>query len=196
MPIPGEKRRAASVPIFQVQFEPKEIARLNEQYAYSDDAPALAAGQHIAKGDYSRAHLETIYRWKTGGRGISRLQRNTDEEVADALRLAASAHTDRSALAVLRGLSGVDIPVASAVLTTINPERYTIIDFRALQSLGVNDPAVLTVSYYLEYLGACRQLAKQQKVSLRVLDRALWQWSFEKSQTRRNSGVSVDGVSN
>jgi hypothetical protein len=195
MPTPVRKRRAASVPIFKLQFEPEEIAKLNERYAYNDDAPALAAGKHIAKGTYSRAHLETIYRWKTGGRGISRIRRNTDEEIADALRLAASANTDRSGLAVLRGLSGVDIPVASAVLTTINPGRYTIIDFRALQSLGVNDPPVLTVSYYLEYLGVCRELAKQQKVSLRVLDRALWQWSSEKSQTRRNSGVFVDGAS-
>ena len=122
-----------------------------------------------------------------------RLQRNTDEEISDALRLAAIANTDRAAIAVLRGLSGVDIPLGSAVLTTIRPELYTIIDFRALESLGVSDPPVLTVEYYLEYLRACRSLAEQQKISLRVLDRALWQWSFEKSQERRNSGVvSVD----
>lgn len=187
------KRLAASAPVFHLQFDPSEIAGLNERYAYEDDAAALEAGKQIAKGDCSRANLRTVFRWKTRGRGVSRLQRNTDEEISDALRLAAIANTDRAAIAVLRGLSGVNIPLGSAVLTTIRPELYTIIDFRALESLGVSDPPVLTVEYYLEYLRACRSLAEQQKISLRVLDRALWQWSFEKSQERRNSGVvSVD----
>jgi hypothetical protein len=71
------------------------------------------------------------------------------------------------------------VPVASAVLTAINPERYTIIDFRALESLGINDYN-LTVDYYLDYLKQCRELAGQHSVSLRDLDRALWQWSKEK----------------
>jgi hypothetical protein len=74
------------------------------------------------------------------------------------------------------------VPVASAILTAIDPERYTVIDFRALEALG-NKSNDRTVNFYLAYLDACRQLAQEHQVSLRDLDRALWQWSSE--QTRR-----------
>jgi hypothetical protein len=48
----------------------------------------------------------------------------------------------------------------------------------ALEALG-NKGADRTVDFYLKYLKACRDLAKAHRVSLRKLDRALWQWSSE-----------------
>jgi hypothetical protein len=50
MPTPVGKRRAASVPIFQLQFEPKEIARLNERYAYNDDGSGSRRGKAHREG--------------------------------------------------------------------------------------------------------------------------------------------------
>lgn len=38
-----------------------------------------------------------------------------------------------------------------------------------------------TVDFYLAYPQACRGLAQKNSVSLRELDRALWQWSKEHS---------------
>jgi hypothetical protein len=163
---------------FRLQFEPTQIKGLAARYRYDDDTEALAAGHRIGGGDYSRANLEAIFRWKTGGRGISRLSRNSDLEISEALRLAARAETERAAMAVLCGLGGVDVPVASAILTAIDPERYTIIDFRALESLGVA-ATWHTVDSYLGYLDQCRNLARQNGITLRELDRALWQWSKE-----------------
>jgi hypothetical protein len=180
----GSSRR--NVTSFSLQFDSAEIRKLSDSYRFEDEAYALKAGKRISQGEYARAHLETIYRWKTRGRGISRLEKNTDEEIADVLALAAKAKTERSAVAVLCGLTGIDIPVASAVLTAMNPERYTVVDFRALESLGVTPRPVLTVGYYLAYLDKCRELAKQHRVSLRVLDRALWQWSKDKAIRKRN----------
>jgi hypothetical protein len=69
----------------------------------------------------------------------------------DALRLAVEAKTDRAAIAVLCGLVGVDVTVASAILTAINPDRYAIIDFRALKSLGYKG-AGSTVDFSLLHL--------------------------------------------
>lgn len=62
----------------------------------------------------------------------------------------------------------------------IDPKRYTIIDFRALEALGSNR-TWHTVDSYLAYLAFCRALAHSQDVSLRELDRALWKWSEERS---------------
>jgi hypothetical protein len=40
---------------------------------------------------------------------------------------------------VLMGLSGVGLPMASAILTAIDQDRYTVIDYRALQALGASE---------------------------------------------------------
>jgi hypothetical protein len=79
-----------------------------------------------------------------------------------------------AAVSVLSGPYGVEIPVASAVLTAVAPERYTIIDYRALKALG-EKRTWHSVDSYLAYLLCCRKLVRENGVSLRELDRALWQ---------------------
>ena len=81
-------------------------------------------------------------------------------------------------------LHGVDIPVASAILAAIFPERYTVLDYRALEALG---HGAHDVRFYEEYLAFCKRLAESNIVKpqsdlpaptpLRALDRALWEWS-------------------
>lgn len=166
---------------FHLQFQASEINKYADAYVFNDDANAMAAGEKIRDGQFTRENLREIFEWKTGGRGRSRLAQNNNQEIADALHSATDAKTDRVAIAVLLGLRGVHIPVASAILTAIFPERFTIIDFRALEALGIRKSSI-TLEFYLQYLNECRQLAHQNTVSLRTLDRALWQWSKEKSR--------------
>jgi thermostable 8-oxoguanine DNA glycosylase len=174
---------------FQLQFAPSRIRELSERYSYRlEDEEAMASGKRIARGEYTRRNLEAIFEWKTGGRGKSRLHVNTDEEIEDALRAAVEAKTERTAVSVLSGLYGIEIPVASAVLTAVSPERYTIIDYRALEALGENR-TWHTVDSYLAYLVCCRRLARENGVSLRELDRALWQWSAERGKAPSGVGV-------
>ena len=166
---------------FKLQFAAADILRLAKSYGPENDTAALEAGREIRDGKYTREHLSLIFEWKTKGRGRSRLLRNSDQEISDALNLAVSAKTDRAAVAVLMGLDGVHTPVASAVLTAIDPERYTVIDFRALEALG-SQSKDRSVSFYLAYLNFCRESAKVHRVRLRDFDRALWQWSNEQGQ--------------
>jgi hypothetical protein len=179
----NETTQEANASKFNLQFEPADIVQLAQRYGYESDDDALAAGLRIRSGNYGRSNIETIFEWKTKGRGRSRLRNNSDEEIAEALGLAAHAKTERAAIAVLLGLQGVHVPVASAILTAIDPERYTVIDFRALEALGSNSKD-RSVNFYLEYLDACRKLAKRRNVTLRDLDRALWQWSSEQEANR------------
>ncbi len=163
---------------FKPQLNPADIPVLVTRYGPENDDEALTTDYRISEGDYAREHISKIFEWKTKGRGRSRLLRNSDEELADALHLAVIAKTERAAVAVLVGLQGVQVPVASAILTAIDPTSYTVIDFRALQALG-SKSADRTVSFYLAYLNECRRLAESYEVTLRDLDRALWQWSEE-----------------
>ena len=166
--------------VFTLQFDPARIRELSAAYAYRDNAHVLEAGERILRGTGSAADVHIISKWKSP-RSSGRVRKNSAHEIEDAIRLAVSALTDRAALAVLVGLKGVDVPVASAVLSAIFPERFTIIDFRALEALGVKRPSP-QIDFYLEYLEHCRSLATTHGVSLRDLDRALWQWSSSASK--------------
>jgi hypothetical protein len=108
--------------------------------------------------------------------------KNSNVEIADALSLALLAKTDRASVAVLSGLNGVQIPVASAILAAVDPARFTIIDFRALEALSIVGQQYITIDFYLAYLVECRNIARENRVTLRTLDRALWQWSKEKGR--------------
>jgi hypothetical protein len=67
--------------------------------------------------------------------------------------------------------------MASAILTAIDQVKYTVIDYRALEALGV--PGLDTnLNFYLKhYLPECERLRSKGHVSLRTLDKALWSWS-------------------
>jgi hypothetical protein len=78
-------------------------------------------------------------------------------------------------------LQGAGVPTASTLLYVAFPEDYPILDVRALESLGVNPRSQYPVSFWLEYLDVCRQLARRTGVSIRTLDKALWQHSKERA---------------
>jgi hypothetical protein len=75
--------------------------------------------------------------------------------------------------------------MASAILRTIRPENYTVIDVRALESLSVSKTDGYVNDYlsicglFAGYLRACCELASKRNVGLGTLDRPLWQWSKE-----------------
>jgi hypothetical protein len=144
------------IPQFRLQFEGENDHRtlqpihdyaakyLTENDNLAKDEPALRAGIAIRNGCYTKENVRVIYEWKLESflkRNLPYLNaENIDgEEVGDALRLAAIARTARSALAVLMGLPGVKVRVASAVLSMIWPDRYTVLDVRALEGSGVSN---------------------------------------------------------
>jgi hypothetical protein len=181
---------------FSLRFPLRDVLELASRYHNVGEAEVLEVGRRVAGGEYRREHLAKIFDWKTRGRGRSRIALNSDAEVADALRLAVSAKTELCALSVLTGLSGVEIPVASTILTVVNPRQYTILDFRALYSLGVDETAY-SPRFYLAYLDVCRHVARQAtevvgtEVSLRKLDHALWQYSKENQKPGRPAGQEI-----
>ena len=83
-------------------------------------------------------------------------------------------------MSALLELVGVGVPTASTLLCFAFPDRYPILDVRALESLGVMPRSQYPLSFWLGYLEACRELAARCGVSLRTLDKALWQHSKER----------------
>jgi hypothetical protein len=164
---------------FNLQFPLHQMQHWADTYPREDrEEWAFEAGRKIRQGDYSLQNLEHIVRWKSA-RVIAQFGKNTDAEIADALHLSIQAQQPRSAFGVLMGLSGVGAPMASAILTAIDQERYTIIDYRALQALGAPDLNADLRCYLNHYFPECQRLAHDAGVSLRTVDRALWSWSVQ-----------------
>ena len=174
--------------IFNLQPKETELAKLADEYweesnsaVKDEERRTFEAGRVILNGDRSLSSLTTIVHWKSP-RIVPHLIKNSEDDLRVALDIAVNHTNVEEALTALTKLYGVGIPVASAILTAIHPDRYTVIDFRALEALGSTD-----VTFYVAYLDFCRNLAEQNAVpaqidlpaptKLRALDRALWQWS-------------------
>ncbi|HTV57102.1 MAG TPA: hypothetical protein VMI06_19575, partial [Terriglobia bacterium] len=82
-------------------------------------------------------------------------------------------------------LAGVGVKMASAILTAIDPKRYTVLDYRALEALGTKNSD--NVDLYISYVKACRSMAAQHGVCLRDFDRANWQWSKQRKNSDRDA---------
>ena len=121
--------------------------------------------------------------WKTV-RSRPKVAANTDAAVVDATRRALAAVDEPSRIAALLELEGVGVPTASTLLYFAFPDDYPILDVRALESLGVKPRSTYPVSFWLEYLETCRDLSRRAGVSIRTLDKALWQHSKELSLPR------------
>ena len=179
------------VAYFQLQPSEAELQELADEYwqqagdrERQQEKAAFEAGEAIRKGEYTLANLEAIVRWQAEC-AVPYLITNSNENIRKALAVAAAPKTPTGdAVKALLDLQGIDIPLASAILAAIFPERYTVLDFRALEALG---HARHDVQFYEEYLAFCKRLAESNIVKpqselpgatpLRTLDRALWEWS-------------------
>lgn len=169
------------MPTFKLQFPATEIETLASRFGASDDARYLAAGATArARGHYTRAEFIEVCAWKTA-RSRPKVASNTEATVVDATRRALAATDERTRIQALLELAGVGVPTASTLLYFAFPDDYPILDVRALASLGVRPRSQYPVSFWLQYLGACRELARRCAVSMRRLDKALWQNSKERA---------------
>lgn len=133
---------------------------------------AMDAGAEIANGSNDVRHLETIANWKSARRRAL-LRRNSEGATMAALDVARSGAEAAEKIRVLKSLDGVGVRMGSAILTAMYPERYTVIDVRALDSLGVRGH-VDDFSLYPAYLEFCIATAADLGMPLRDFDRALW----------------------
>jgi thermostable 8-oxoguanine DNA glycosylase len=121
-----------------------------------------------------------VCRWKTPRSG-PRVAANTAADVEAATRAALATIDEHARMTALLELTGIGIPTASTLLHFAAEDGYPILDVRALESLGERGRSTYTVSYWLGYLEACRSLAAEHGVDVRTLDKALWQYSKERS---------------
>jgi hypothetical protein len=171
------------MPTFELQLPLDEIETLAARFPPGGgDGRLHEVGVAVlARGYYTREEFIEVCAWKTV-RSRPKIARNTEAAVVQATGLAMGTEDEAARMTALLELDGVGVPTASTLLYCVFPDRYPILDVRALESLGVKPGSQYPLSFWLEYLDACRELAQLAGVSLRTLDKALWQHSKERSR--------------
>jgi len=169
-----------AVPEFRLRFPVGDVPRWAAAYPSIDDLEIEAVGRRARmRGRYTRDEFLAVTRWKTK-RSMSRCARNGAALVEETTAAALRASDERLRIGTLTLLEGVSMPTASVLLHLAHKDPYPIIDYRALWSLGIETPPPsYSFEFWQAYTRTCRSLAKQAGVSMRILDRALWQFSKE-----------------
>jgi len=155
-----------------------ELSGLADRYPKDNEAVLLDAGSQLVSGKYEIERIRELARWKSPRRA-SLIDENSEQVLREAIALVSEPQrSEVLAIGILTSLSGVGIPMASSILTAMFPLKYTIIDYRALATLGV-EKWTGSIEFYLAYLEFCLATSKSAGLSLRSLDHALWQRSKE-----------------
>lgn len=131
------------------------------------------------RGYMSRPEFLIMCEWKSP-RTKSRCARNSDAFIREVTGASLAASHEQLRVQVLTLLVGVGWPTASVILHFCGGSPYPILDFRALWALKVEQPSTYDFRFWWAYVEHCRSLATRNNVSMRTLDRALWQYSKEK----------------
>src|SRR5215813_992417 len=131
------------------------------------------------RGYLTRAELEKVCRWKP--RAIRLIRHNSVARVRGATRRALATRSERLRLEALWMLDGVSVPMASAILTLLDPHRYGVIDIRIWQllyALGEVTKKSSGVGFnfdnWYQFLMKLRYFAKRLCVGARDIERSLF----------------------
>lgn len=86
-------------------------------------------------------------------------------------------------LRVLLEIKHIGIAIASAVLTVLYDKEFTVLDYRAINSLNaigiqIQGSPDSKPKDYFNYVDLCKKQAEKYNLSLRELDRSLWARDF------------------
>ncbi len=163
---------------FQLRFPVGEIEHWAERYEYDDKAALSVFGAVKQRGFLIKDEFIAICHWKSP-RTQPRCRTNSADFIRDVTHCALSTPSDQLRIEVLTLLRGVSWPTASVILHFFHSDPYPIVDYRALWSLNHDVPKQYDFQFWQKYTEFCRSLVQQANASMRILDRALWQYSKE-----------------
>ena len=137
-------------------------------------------GKARARGYLTRRELEKICRWKSA-RAIHLVRANGSAHVRAMTELALQTRSEKRRIEALTALKGVSLPMASAILTLLYPNRYGVIDIRVWQLLyrvravtGRPGGIGFTFEHWDQFLAIIRQFAKEFQTSPRAIELTLF----------------------
>lgn len=133
-----------------------------------------------ARGAFTRGEFTRMCRWKSP-RARLLWEANSPARVRAVSRAVLATRSERRRMELLTSLRGVGVPIASAILTLIDPRRYGVLDIRAWQLLFAIRSVTInargqgfTIEQWEQYLSALRQHARRLRVTARTVEYTLF----------------------
>lgn len=114
--------------------------------------------------------------WKSK-RPKKNYESNDDLTVGEITRFSFTTRSEEVRIKSLLILNGVSYPLASVILHFAFPSKYPILDFRAIWSLGWEKPKSYNFDFWQKYCDRIRGISKRTGESIRIVDKALWEYS-------------------
>ncbi len=164
----------------KLRFPEPQIQHYAHTYSYPRQETELLGLRSTVQsaGFMTKQQLGLVARWKSP-RSAGRIETNTEAYVEEVTAFALRSRDERARIESLTLLDGIHWPTASVVLHLYHRDPYPILDFRALWSVQTDVPRQYTFEFWKKYVDFCRALAQRASITMRVLDRALWQYSRE-----------------
>lgn len=143
------------------------------------------------RGHLNKEEFVEICWWKSPRAG-PRVAANHGGRINAVTRRVLLAETNRERMEYLLELEGVGIPMASAVLTVVNPACNGVIDIRVWKALrylgkvsGNPNGVGFTINQWLAFVSELETVAEQLGRTARDVERALFRYHKRKLQTGR-----------
>jgi hypothetical protein len=171
------------VPLQRLRYATLD-ALLRRELVREEHPPTAALIRDLAgvraRGAFTREEFRRMCRWKSP-RARRLWEANSAARVRAVARAALATRSERRRMELLTSLRGVGVPIASAILTLIDPSRYGVLDIRAWQllfairSVRTNDRGQgFTIAQWEQYLSALRHHARRLHVPARTIEYTLF----------------------
>ncbi len=166
-------------PKFKLLFPVADIEKWAASYAQNskmEEECRVQTAARIAKkrGYMTRGDFLKVTRWKSP-RPKKWYEANSNGKIKSATRTAFASTDARVKIERLIKLSGVNYPVASAILHLVC-EDVPIVDVNALAAFGLERRTNYNFQFWNAYCDAVRAIVKKSGLSYRIVDRALWSY--------------------
>lgn len=169
----------------ELRFDKSEIPELAAKYdeitekerPLTDKIEKDVFRAYKRKGYLTKEQFLIVCAWKTP-RTKKHCRSNDATLIRQVSAIAKKTRSEQLRIQVWTLLAGVSWPTASVFLHFAFPEKYPILDVRALWSLKIDPPPKqYTFPFWKEYADFCRNLSLETVRDMRTLDKALWMYS-------------------
>jgi len=168
----------------KLQFDPSEISCWSKRYVdemahekeTTDKIIHEVIPSYKSKEYLTQEEFLIVCHWKSP-RTEPRCKSNDEEYIKDVSALSLTTKSEHLKIHVWTLLDGVSWRTASVFLHFTYPDKYPILDYRALWSIQEEMPTKNIYEFWEKYRDFCKDQAKKAGVSMRELDQALWMYS-------------------
>jgi len=153
--------------------------KYDEQYSQAAEAVEKKMKQLLQNQRYlTRDQFVQIGLWKSRRPQKHYLnEENDDLTVKEVTQFCFSTKSCNARIKTLLTLKGVSWPLASTILHFAFPDKFPIMDFRVVWSLGWKKPPSYKYIFWQEYCDKVNNISKKLKLPIRTVEKALWRYS-------------------